>query len=82
MHKRFVHEILSNLSDPVPRLVYADWLEERGDDQRAAIFRDENFVVSSLYTLVVENYGDGDGHGGSSRGEGCGWVHRYGEMDG
>ncbi|MEK6238587.1 MAG: TIGR02996 domain-containing protein, partial [Planctomycetales bacterium] len=63
MHLKFIREILANPSDPTPRLVYADWLEERGDDKKAAFFRDKNFDVKGLYTRVVENWGTGDGDG-------------------
>jgi uncharacterized protein (TIGR02996 family) len=31
MEMAFFHEIHANLADPTPQLVYADWLEERGD---------------------------------------------------
>ena len=32
----FVHEILANLDDDAPRLVFADWLEERGEPPETA----------------------------------------------
>ena len=63
MHEKFIKEILANPSDPAPRLLYADWLEEHGDDLKAAYYRDEDFDWKGLFTLVVENYGEGDGTG-------------------
>lgn len=34
--------------DPVPRLVYADWLEEQGEADRAALLRAESPTLTSL----------------------------------
>jgi uncharacterized protein (TIGR02996 family) len=35
----FLHDIKANPDDDVPRLVYADWLEEQGDPARAEFIR-------------------------------------------
>ncbi|MCA9071686.1 MAG: TIGR02996 domain-containing protein, partial [Planctomycetaceae bacterium] len=29
-HEVFLREIISNPEDPVPRLIYADWLDDQG----------------------------------------------------
>ncbi|MEK6233724.1 MAG: TIGR02996 domain-containing protein [Planctomycetales bacterium] len=91
MERAFKQEIAANPHDEAPRKLYADWLEERGDDERAAYWRE--FDASQLYTLVVENYNDpnhpgyGDGGGdGNYDGEGYGFGHgdgnNYGSGDG
>lgn len=36
MHEAFVRDIHANPTDPAPRLIYADWLQERGDAQSLA----------------------------------------------
>ncbi|MEK6239315.1 MAG: TIGR02996 domain-containing protein [Planctomycetales bacterium] len=81
MRDKFMREILANLDDPAPRLVYADWLEEQGDDQRAAYYR--NLDASKLYTRVVENYDDGDGTGDGwgqdGDGSGSGFLNMNGD---
>ncbi|MEK6233763.1 MAG: TIGR02996 domain-containing protein [Planctomycetales bacterium] len=82
MRLKFIREILANPIDPAPRLVYGDWLEERGDDKKAAFFRDKNFDVKGLYTLVVEEFGEGDGSGhglgyGYKNGDGIGYGLMY-----
>ena len=35
----FISAILDNLADDTPRLVFADWLQERGEDERAEFVR-------------------------------------------
>jgi uncharacterized protein (TIGR02996 family) len=35
----FLRAIQENPDDDAPRLIYADWLEERGDDERAEVIR-------------------------------------------
>jgi uncharacterized protein (TIGR02996 family) len=35
----FVRAIAANLEDDLPRLVYADWLDEHGEPERAAFIR-------------------------------------------
>jgi uncharacterized protein (TIGR02996 family) len=37
--KGFLDDIVANIDDMVPRLVYADWLEENGQDDRAEFIR-------------------------------------------
>jgi uncharacterized protein (TIGR02996 family) len=37
----FLADIVAHPEDSTSRLVYADWLEERGDHQRAAFWRSE-----------------------------------------
>ncbi|MEK6236007.1 MAG: TIGR02996 domain-containing protein [Planctomycetales bacterium] len=62
LERLFLNEMTSNPADPALRLVYADWLEERGRDQEAAFFRHLN--PAQLYTRVVENdYGPAFGYG-------------------
>jgi uncharacterized protein (TIGR02996 family) len=39
MHTAFLTDIAANVEDDAPRLVYADWLEENGDPERAAFIR-------------------------------------------
>lgn len=48
-HPGFLADILANPDDDVPRLIYADWLEEHGWSERAEFIRvqcelDRNFV--------------------------------------
>jgi uncharacterized protein (TIGR02996 family) len=38
-HKAFLSEIIANPDDDAPRLVYADWLEDNGDADRAEFIR-------------------------------------------
>src|SRR5262245_36776173 len=38
-HDDFLQEILADPDDDVPRLIYADWLEEHGDPLRAEFIR-------------------------------------------
>jgi uncharacterized protein (TIGR02996 family) len=37
--KGFLDDIVANIDDDTPRLVYADWLEENGQDERAEFIR-------------------------------------------
>src|SRR5215211_1107475 len=37
--KGFLDDIVKNIDDDTPRLVYADWLEEQGRDERAEFIR-------------------------------------------
>src|SRR5262249_23168737 len=39
MHQEFLQTIIQNPEDDAPRLVYADWLEEHGDADRAEFIR-------------------------------------------
>jgi uncharacterized protein (TIGR02996 family) len=39
MHDAFMADIVANPDDDTPRLVYADWLEDNGDPERAAFIR-------------------------------------------
>src|SRR5262249_34394250 len=39
MHERFLSDILAHPEDDAPRLVYADWLEENGQPERAEFIR-------------------------------------------
>src|SRR5262249_36543908 len=39
MHEAFLSDILANPEDDAPRLVYADWLQENGDEERAEFIR-------------------------------------------
>ena len=76
--EKFLAAIAEALDDPAPRLLYADWLEEHGDDQRAAYWR--NFDPQTILTRIVQpeqessqwsegygsgptSYPDGDGDG-------------------
>jgi uncharacterized protein (TIGR02996 family) len=47
----FLESIRSNPRDRLPRLVYADWLDERGDE-RAEFLRLQCSLVSSVERLV------------------------------
>ena len=38
-HAGFLRDILANPEDDAPRLVYADWLDEHGDEARAELIR-------------------------------------------
>jgi uncharacterized protein (TIGR02996 family) len=38
-HQGFLHDIINQPGDDTPRLVYADWLEENGDPERAEFIR-------------------------------------------
>jgi uncharacterized protein (TIGR02996 family) len=38
-HEAFLQAILERPEDDVPRLVYADWLDENGDSERAEFIR-------------------------------------------
>jgi uncharacterized protein (TIGR02996 family) len=38
-HDAFLHSIIESPEDDAPRLIYADWLEERGDPRRAEFIR-------------------------------------------
>jgi uncharacterized protein (TIGR02996 family) len=40
-HEGFLADILANPADDTPRLVYADWLEENGDEARAEFIREQ-----------------------------------------
>ncbi|MEK6233725.1 MAG: TIGR02996 domain-containing protein [Planctomycetales bacterium] len=87
MERAFKQEIATNPADEAPRLVFADWLEERGDDERAAYWR--GFDASQLYTLIVENYynpndyeGDPDDGDGSGNGSVPGYDDGNGNGDG
>src|SRR5829696_7073157 len=37
--KGFLDDIVANIDDDTPRLVYADWLEENGQEERAEFIR-------------------------------------------
>src|SRR5262245_65421532 len=37
--KAFLDDIVANIDDDTPRLVYADWLTENGQDERAEFIR-------------------------------------------
>jgi uncharacterized protein (TIGR02996 family) len=39
MHDAFLSDIIANPDDDTPRLVYADWLDENGDPERARFIR-------------------------------------------
>jgi uncharacterized protein (TIGR02996 family) len=39
LHDAFLKDILGNPADDTPRLVYADWLDEQGDEARAELIR-------------------------------------------
>src|SRR5436190_6940350 len=39
MHEGFLSDIIENPDDDTPRLVFADWLEENGDPERAGFIR-------------------------------------------
>jgi uncharacterized protein (TIGR02996 family) len=39
LHDAFLRAVIENRDDDAPRLVYADWLEEGGDAERAAFIR-------------------------------------------
>ncbi len=41
MHEAFLREVIARPDDDAPRLIYADWLEEHGDPDRAAFIRTE-----------------------------------------
>ena len=49
----FIRRIVDSPGDDLPRLVYADWLDERGDP-RAAWLRDEgrNRLLSGFETVA------------------------------
>jgi uncharacterized protein (TIGR02996 family) len=38
-HDRFLAKILENLDDDLPKLIYADWLDERGESDLAHAYR-------------------------------------------
>jgi uncharacterized protein (TIGR02996 family) len=39
MHEAFLQAILEAPTDDLPRLVYADWLDENGEHERAELIR-------------------------------------------
>ena len=39
MRKAFLGDIIENIDDDTPRLVFADWLEDNGDEARAEFIR-------------------------------------------
>src|SRR5438309_575800 len=39
MHEAFLASILETPDDDVPRLIYADWLDDQGDTERAEFIR-------------------------------------------
>lgn len=39
MHEDFLHAVLAHPDEDAPRLIYADWLEEQGDTDRAEFIR-------------------------------------------
>ena len=39
IRRAFIHSIREAPDDDAPRLVYADWLEDNGDPQRAEFIR-------------------------------------------
>jgi uncharacterized protein (TIGR02996 family) len=39
LDRAFLHDILENPDDDAPRLIYADWLDERGNEARAEFIR-------------------------------------------
>jgi uncharacterized protein (TIGR02996 family) len=41
----FLQAILENLDDDTPRLVYADWLDEHGDPERADFIRVQGLLA-------------------------------------
>src|SRR5262245_34003332 len=55
----FIAAIIAAPADPLPRLAYADWLEENGHDERAAQHRDwaekikrcSNWFIHRCYEL-------------------------------
>ena len=44
-HDAFLRKILENPADDGPRLAYADWLEERGELERAEFLRVEHLLT-------------------------------------
>src|SRR5262245_17894644 len=38
-HQAFLPDIIANPDDDAPRLIYADWLEENGEPERAEFIR-------------------------------------------
>jgi uncharacterized protein (TIGR02996 family) len=47
MHEAFLHDILEHPDDDGPRLVYADWLDENGESERAEFIRIQ-YALASL----------------------------------
>lgn len=43
---KFIPEIKRNLDDPTPRLIWADWLEENGQEDYANAIRMQQYLVS------------------------------------
>src|SRR4051812_45059076 len=39
MHVAFLADVAANIDEDAPRLVYADWLDDHGDQTRAAFIR-------------------------------------------
>ena len=39
LRKAFLADIIENIADDAPRLVFADWLEDNGDPARAKFIR-------------------------------------------
>ena len=70
----FLDVIFTNLSDPAPRMLFADWLEEQGDDMRAAFWRLE-VEPGKLLTRI-------DGESGELRIRGHGYGYDDGDGDG
>src|ERR687897_647125 len=39
LHRAFLDDIIASPEDDAPRLIYADWLDENGDEARAEFIR-------------------------------------------
>ncbi len=50
----FLHAVLANPDDDAPRLVFADWLEEQGDSERAALIRAQIALANPPYSNLTE----------------------------
>jgi uncharacterized protein (TIGR02996 family) len=64
----FIASIKANPEDDMPRLVFADWLEENGQSERA------EFIRVSIEAMRVFNSGD---HNGEVSPENCVTCQKY-----
>jgi uncharacterized protein (TIGR02996 family) len=51
MHRAFMKDIKENLYDDTPRLIYADYCEDQGDDDRAVFIRTQILMHHGKKTL-------------------------------
>jgi uncharacterized protein (TIGR02996 family) len=80
----FYRAIAATPADNLPRLVAADWFEERGQQHEAAALRyGQPWSYNRFPSGDGHGYGDGDGDGhghgdGHGYGDGCGCGYGYG----